>query len=330
MTAFSVKANQDSTDLASTDASHSFECPICGGQQCEVVYSQVEDAITHDLFSLQRCSNCDLCVTEPRVTGDRYYPNQYRAYGKLVRAMLGLFYALRVRRWAAWRGRPGSLLEIGCGPGFMLHAFQKRGWRVLGIERSQQVAQIGRQSYGVEITTTEIYDLDANLRFDLIVVFHVLEHIADPVTLLRECAQRLTGNGRLIIAVPNFASWQARFAGPRWLHLDVPRHLNHFTPATLNRALGKAGLHLREIRFASPEHDPYGWVESTVSRISGRMNIITRFLMGLDRPTPAVIISLAAGAILAIPAFLLAAVSWPLKKGAIMEVIAQSGLSREQ
>jgi SAM-dependent methyltransferase len=184
------------------------------------------------------------------------------------------------------------------------------------------MAERARSVPGVEIVTTSIESLPADTRFDLIILFQVLEHIGEPVKLLNECAKRLQHGGKLIINVPNFASWQSRFAGPKWLHLDVPRHLNHFTPESIAETLGRAGLKLDQLRFASLEHDPYGWVESAISRISGRTNRLTRFLMGLDPFGPALFFSFVLGAILIAPALVVAGISWLAGKGALMEVVA--------
>jgi SAM-dependent methyltransferase len=261
---------------------------------------------------------------------DRYYPQKYRNYGPIVCFVLGTLYNVRVSHWARLKPNGGSVLELGCGPGLMLAAFHRRGWRVLGIERNEEVAETARRALGVEIVATPVEALSADVRFDLIIMFQVLEHIADPVALLRECARRLAPGGHLIIDVPNFASWQARFAGPKWLHLDLPRHLSHFTPKTLSATLERAGLRLKEMSFASPEHDPYGWVESTISRMTGRVNTLTRFLMRLDPFGPAVLLSFVLGAVLTLPALLLAAASWLAKKGALMEAIATRSSSSEK
>jgi SAM-dependent methyltransferase len=212
----------------------------------------------------------------------------------------------------------------------MLVALRRRGWRVLGIERNEAVAETARRALGIEIVATPIESLPADAQFDLIIMFHVLEHIGDPLTLLRECAKRLAPGGRLITNVPNFSSWQSRFAGSKWLHLDVPRHLVHFTPQTLAATLDRAGLRLTEISYASLEHDPYGWVESTVNQLTGRANTLTRFLMGLDPFGPAVLLSCALSILLAPPALLLSMVSWVAGSGALMEAIAVKPVPAEK
>jgi len=300
-------------------------CPVCGGAPGRVLYSEVRDPITFTPFRIVICSSCGVAFTSPLPRDlESFYPQAYRAFGFLVTRVLTLFYRLRVARWARAYSRPGSLLEIGCGPGLMLQAFRQRGWNVLGIERNQPMAERARTALGLEIVSTPVDALPGQSRFDLILMFHVLEHLADPLPLLRECARRLAPGGRLLINVPNLASWQSRFAGPAWMHLDVPRHLIHFTPATLVSTLHRAGLRLTSLRFASPEHDPYGWVESTISRFGGRPNRLTRFLIGLDPLSPAVMLSLVTAALLALPAALLAGVSWLAGSGALMEASAVS------
>jgi SAM-dependent methyltransferase len=298
-------------------------CPVCGALQGRVVFAEARDPITFDNFRVSECDACRVAFTEPRPASlDRYYPQRYRGYGALVTRILETFYARRVSRWAKMKPTGGSVLEIGCGPGLMLAAFAQRGWQALGIERNQDAATRARQTPGVEITAAPVAELPIDARFDLIVMFHVLEHIGDPVALLKECAKRLAPHGRLIVNVPNFASWQSHFAGPCWLHLDVPRHLVHFTPQTLAGTFARSGLKLGEVRYASFEHDPYGWVESTLNRFTGRPNTLTRFLMGLEPFGTRVAFSVLLGALLAPPALCLSMISWAFHRGALMEATA--------
>lgn len=298
-------------------------CPVCGAKESSTIYADARDPITLDHFRVMRCSVCAVAFTAPTPANlDRYYPQRYRAYGPLVTRVLRTLYGWRVSRWMRMKPQGGSVLEVGCGPGLMLAAFKRRGWSVLGIERNEIASEIGRNKFGVEIVSTPIENLPGEAQFDLIIMFQVLEHIGDPVTLLKECSKRLAPNGILIINVPNFGSWQARFAGSKWLHLDVPRHLVHYTPQTLATTLACAGLNLSSVGYASLEHDPYGWVESTINLITGRPNTFTRFLMGLDRFGFWTIISIVLGAVLLPPAVILSCISWMAKRGALMEATA--------
>jgi SAM-dependent methyltransferase len=298
-------------------------CPVCGASRGRPIYAEARDPITLDSFRVVNCTTCSVAYTIPRPYSlDRYYPSKYRGYGWLVTRVLSALYGIRVTRWARFKPTGGSVLEVGCGPGLILAAFHRRGWHVFGIERNQAVAEAACRNLGLEIVSTPVEALPVDARFDLIIMFQVLEHISEPVALLRECARRLAPDGRVIMNVPNLSSWQSRFAGPKWLHLDAPRHLVHFTPQTLAATLERAGLKLTDMRFASLEHDPYGWVESTINRVTGRANTLTRFLMGLDPFGPAVLLSFVLGAVLVPPALLLSVTSWMARRGALMETTA--------
>lgn len=300
-------------------------CPVCGAYKSSTIYADARDPITLDHFRVMQCSMCGIAFTAPRPASlDRYYPARYRAYGPVVTGVLQTLYGMRVSRWARLKLKGASVLEVGSGPGLMLAAFKRRGWRVLGVERNEAAAETGRTRFGVEIVSTPIEKLPAEARFDLIVLFQVLEHIGEPVALLVECGKRLASGGTLIINVPNFGSWQARFARSKWLHLDVPRHLVHYTPQTLAATLDRAGLKLTGVSFASLEHDPYGWIESTTNLITWRPNTMTRFLMGLDRFGLGTVLSILLGVLLLPFAVILSCVSWMAKRGALMEATAAS------
>lgn len=310
------------TSLPTQNLQEGKQCPVCKAPKGRAIYPEVRDPITLEKFCILGCYSCGLAYTETYPGDlDRYYPGKYRAYGPLVTRLLGFLYDFRVSRWSRLKPNGGSILEIGCGSGLMLTAFRRRGWRVLGLERTEEVAEIGR-ARGLEITALPLEELSKSASFDLILLFNVLEHIDDPLTLLRGCAKRLAPEGRLIVVVPNFSSWQARIAGPKWFHLDVPRHVNHFTPETLRATLGLAGLRIIHLGFASPEHDPYGWIESAVSMVTGRNNTLTRFLMGLDRFGLKTLLALVLGALLLPAALILAVTTWIVGRGALMEARA--------
>ena len=298
-------------------------CPVCSTEQGLAVYPIARDPITGDTFEVLKCPSCDLTYTASRPQNyDHYYPAGYRGYGSLVKWVLKRLYERRVTRWLRDRTGPGSVLEIGCGPGLILEIFRQNGWRALGTERNENAAAEARLIPGVEVTSTGVEGLPQKAQFDLIVMFQVLEHLEDPVSVLRDCAQRLSLDGQIIINVPNFASWQARFAGPFWLHLDVPRHVSHFTPHSLQSALQRADLRAHRISFISWEHDPYGWIESVMNRLTGRSNTLTRYLMGFDRLDARVVLAAVIGSALIVPAIAISLLSWWARRGALVEISA--------
>jgi len=140
------------------------------------------------------------------------------------------------------------MLDVGCGRGDLARAFGRLTWDVRGLDLSPQAVAVAR-SAGVDaaVGTIEEAPWPAG-SFDLVVMSHVLEHVADPGATLSAAHRLLRPGGTLIVAVPNFASWQRRVFGSRWAHLDAPRHLHHFTPCALGLVARRAGFRRGTLR----------------------------------------------------------------------------------
>src|SRR5688500_7389092 len=193
------------------------------------------DYISGDKFVVGYCYNCRLTVTTPVPSiGElsRYYPQAYYGSGRrfphVVEWLLDMLYDFRARTIGAGR-EPGKVLDIGCGRGLLLNKFRERGWDPQGTELSEEAATYARDRLNLPVTTDTLEDARfANDQFDLVILWHVLEHVPDPRATLEEIGRVLKPGGTLLVAVPNFGSLEARSAGPGWFHLDVPRHLTHF------------------------------------------------------------------------------------------------------
>jgi SAM-dependent methyltransferase len=183
---------------------------------------------------------------------ERYgWPRRDGPPGPLARAAVAM-----AAPWLALRLHPvpfrgaGRWLDVGCGGGAMLHrvcalepAFQPRG-----IERDAGAVARAR-SLGFDVQRADFPESGLpGGAFDVITLNHVLEHIPDPMAALQEIRRLLAPGGCAMIAVPNRAGLWARLLGHRWVALDLPRHLYHFSPATLRRAASAAGLRVRWIR----------------------------------------------------------------------------------
>jgi len=221
-------------------------------------------------------------------------------------------------------------LEVGCGAGWMLRALRRHGWMVVGNERTFEGTIFASRMNGVPMFTGDLSALKAHPQFDLIILFQVLEHLQDPLGTLRHCATSLKPRGSLVVAVPNLESWQARLTGRSWFHLDVPRHLFHFSPRSLSEVLSKIGLQVNSLRFVSFEHDPYGWEQSILNLLGFKPNLLTKALMGIDRQailSPGGLVMVLVGGLLLIPSFLIAMSSWLAGAGASFEVLAVKPMS---
>jgi 2-polyprenyl-3-methyl-5-hydroxy-6-metoxy-1,4-benzoquinol methylase len=301
-------------------------CALCGGAAPQVHFAQVPDYLTGEAFAVRRCGGCGMASTDPQPASmNQYYPAAYRRYGALTVRVLRLLYGWKIRGWAERLRRGGRVFEIGCGDGWMLGALRGRGWRVIGSERSIDACRSAAITNGVPVFVGELDALLASRHFDAVVLFQVLEHLAEPLDTLRRAADLLAPGGLMVVAVPNFASWQAVLFGASWFHLDVPRHRHHFTPDSLARSFEQVGLRVVRTRFVSFEHDPYGWVQSALNSLGFEQNALTKYLMGTARKrtnTATLAAMLALTGVLIVPSVALAVLSWAARAGAIMEVWA--------
>ena len=283
------------------------------------------DYVTGDSFAIVQCHVCGFGVTEPLPGSlDRYYPTRYRRFNALAARVLHGLYLRRVDGWLRRLPPTGLALEVGAGTGWMLRALRERGWRALGNERSLEAALAARAAAGVPIFVGDLGAVRPAPALDLVIMFHVLEHLADPLAELRAVARRLRPGGALVLGLPNIASWQARLAGRHWMHLDVPRHLCHFTPDSIERALAVSGYRMTRIDFRSYEHDPFGWVQSTLDRLGFEHGLLIKQLTGMKRRSGA--LTTLAALVLAVPlgvvGLVAALASWRAGAGAVMEVWA--------
>jgi SAM-dependent methyltransferase len=304
------------------------------------------DYISGDLFAVQRCRQCEMARTvpapPPEHIGD-YYPRGYygrgKRYSSSLEGLLDWLYSFRGRLIEIANGlEPGRVLDVGCGRGQLLFQLRKRGWEVIGTELSEDSAEYAREVLKLDVRTADLHDLDLPADyFDTVILWHVLEHIPDPAALLAEVRRILRPGGTLLVAVPNFGSWEARWGQDRWFHLDVPRHLNHFTPDALRGYLRDAGLRPRMTSYFASEYDFFSFVQTVMNRIGIRHNLLynllrtrgAKVLAGSNRPGPSPI-DLVATLLLALPLGLISLVWAPLvallRQGATVTIYAKKPL----
>jgi SAM-dependent methyltransferase len=169
----------------------------------------------------------------------------------------------------------GRLLDVGCGDGTFLMAAQQKGWTVVGTEMNPHVAR----SNGLDVRDT-IEDVSDRAPFDCITLWHSLEHMRDPRSMLSGLLRLLKSNGRLIIAVPDAGGLQAKMFGRKWFHLDVPRHLYHFDADSLTHLLQSSGYSVRRQWHQELEYDLLGWSQSTLNLLFALPNVFFYCLTG--------------------------------------------------
>ncbi|MCD6322889.1 MAG: class I SAM-dependent methyltransferase [Clostridiales bacterium] len=142
---------------------------------------------------------------------------------------------------------PGLMLELGCASGSYLHQMARQGWQVEGIEYSTKAAKNARKpGYKVHIGPLETAPAPDQL-FDLIVGWMVLEHLHDPIACLKKLREWAKPDTWLVLSVPNAGSVEFTIFKDKWYALQLPNHLFHFTPRTLEKVLKGGGWDVKKI-----------------------------------------------------------------------------------
>lgn len=221
------------------------------------------------------CKACRLIRLEPRPTPEdlpQYYPKEYwYAPAESVTGRLEEFYrrfvlrdhvnfVARAMRDASERG---VLLDVGCGGGLFLAMMRELGFPVLGLETSSQAAKLAWETNRVAVVCGDLAKSPVvNESCAAVTMFHVVEHLHDPVGYLQSARALLRPNGRLIIQAPNASSWQFLLFGEYWNGVDVPRHLINYRQRDLENLLEYCGFEVVHRKQFSLRDNPAGFASS--------------------------------------------------------------------
>lgn len=260
-----------------------FRCPPCGASS-NTTYLEFRGR------AIVQCSQCGLLSTWPRPGVEettRLYSQTYYSRAGASRFRFGA--AERVMRY--FRGRRARtlarvlegvsgkrILDIGCGRGYTLFALQRMGADVFGTQLSVPAAEAARNLIGHDrVFAGELADAGyAAASFDAVTLWHVLEHVADPVGMLKEIARITKPGGLLYIEVPNAGGWAARTFGAAWLGYDIAHHLSHFTPQSLAAIVSSAGFTRAREAHLSLEYSPVTLMQTWLNTLLGGDSVLFR------------------------------------------------------
>ena len=226
-------------------------CQVCGSSSLAPVLEVKDHSITKEKFELHKCVDCGFLFTQnPPAESDsgRYYQREdYISHSNTSKGLVSMMYH-KVRDIMLGRkfnllealGTEKSLLDIGSGTGYFLNYMKQKGYLTSGIEIDDKAREFSIKQFGLDVNTPDhLKSGDIKQKFGYITLWHVLEHLYEPNTYLQTFHQMLDDNGYLIIAVPNHDCFEAKYYGSFWAAYDVPRHLWHFTPETLEKIANK-------------------------------------------------------------------------------------------
>jgi 2-polyprenyl-3-methyl-5-hydroxy-6-metoxy-1,4-benzoquinol methylase len=286
-------------------------CWLCG-QTGKQLYSGLVDWLfgVPGSWGLRACANCGVAWQDPQPSPEdipKLYARYYTHHATGETALAGFRRA--TYQWVMYRmgyrvGTPkgilprlvsyappvaaaaalevldlasspvGTLLDVGCGNGDFIARMQSFGWRVSGVDPDPTAVARAR-SLGLEAFSGAITDVPATNQYDAITLSHVIEHVPDPVGLLRECRRRLRpGTGILVMTTPNIKSLGHWWFRGYWRGLEMPRHLILFSPSSLSECVARSGLVVRtvrtETRLARMIYAPSACARSGDREVGGR------------------------------------------------------------
>ena len=233
-------------------------CLVCDNKDIRFLMEVKDHFLSGETFSLHKCNSCGLISTYPVPDENNiaiYYKSEKYISHSAKPASFFEFIYPQVRNITLKKkakitsayAHGNKLLDIGCATGEYLHTCKKQGFDVLGVEPNQKARDIARANYGLNIDDLGTLNSLAPESFDVITMWHVLEHVHDINERMEQINQLLKSNGTAIIALPNPESYDARHYKDFWAAYDVPRHIFHFSQSAFNALAKKHGFSVHKI-----------------------------------------------------------------------------------
>jgi SAM-dependent methyltransferase len=293
-------------------------CNACG-QTLSHGYDVVIDPQTTEHFSIPICRQCGLGQTTPQPENlDPYYGASYHGGRHGFTDAYCMWRRMRMVT-AVTKRNGGSLLDFGCGDGSFALSAIEHNWNVAGVEIKTELAE----AHGIRVHTT--IEEFGEEKFDCITLWHSLEHVRNPKEIIASLSKRLAADGTLIIAVPDFGGLQSKVFGKDWFHLDVPRHLFHFTQKSLKHLLEDSGLALKHSWHHEVEIDLFGWTQSALNKVLPSQNALYNILT-FRHPLPSLpkaALSVGLGTAFTLAALPVMPLGWSMSRGGTMVVAAK-------
>lgn len=233
------------------------KCPWCGSDKAQINLWLKDEFLTKEDFHICECLNCGLLYTMPRPDkekiGNYYKSEEYYSHQENKKGFIPKIYErvkktnLKHKYKIATEGlKIGKMLDIGCGVGDFLHTAETHGWECIGVEPSEEAKEIARQRTKAKIIESKELENIPDQTFDIITMWHVLEHVDNLNWQVEQLQRLIKPTGRIIIALPNYKSYDGQYYKEKWAAYDVPRHLNHFNRITVTKIFKTSSLHLKK------------------------------------------------------------------------------------
>jgi 2-polyprenyl-3-methyl-5-hydroxy-6-metoxy-1,4-benzoquinol methylase len=266
------------------------QCPVCNSSNIQPHITAKDYTVSQQVFSIWGCKNCTVQFTQQvpsqNEIGGYYKASSYISHTDTKQGLINkLYHIVRKRTLTAKRtliekitsSTSGSILDIGCGTGAFLNEMQTANWQITGLEPDDAARKIAKDQYQINaLPSHEIFTITPG-SYDVVTMWHVLEHVHELQAYMQQIHNLLKPHGKLFIAVPNYTSYDAAVYKEYWAAYDVPRHLYHFSPKSIEQLIIPYGFKLIQMK-------PMWFDSFYVSMLSEQYkggNIIRAFFIGL-------------------------------------------------
>ena len=234
---------------------HYEACPFCQSGDIQQKFVVKDYTVSGESFTILQCRKCQGAFTQDvpsqEEIGAYYASENYISHSDTQEGFINRAYHFvrsrtltqkRQMLQALTKKDKGSIADIGCGTGAFLHTMQHAGWQITGFEPDETARQNAERLHNIKpLPSPELYNQEAG-SYDAVTMWHVLEHVHDLHGYIEQVKKILKQDGRFLVAVPNYTSADAAQYQQYWAAYDVPRHLYHFSPASMELLMKQHGL----------------------------------------------------------------------------------------
>lgn len=230
-------------------------CPLCNSSSTEKRFACKDNFATGEMFDIVECRDCGFVFTQnipdEKEIAPYYESPTYISHSDTRKGIINTLY--HIVRGIMLRNKVslikkltllqnGRIVDYGAGTGSFARAMQRKGWEVTAIEKSGQARKLAKEKHGIELLPEEELARIESGSVDVFTLWHVMEHLQEIDAFWKEVHRILDETGIAVIACPNCSSYDAGNYKEHWAAYDVPRHLWHFTPATIMKMGEKHGF----------------------------------------------------------------------------------------
>ena len=272
---------------------HYLNCPVCDGMEFKKVITAIDNTVSKKEFDIVECAGCSLRFTQDVPDANAiaaYYKSEdYISHTNSSKGVINQLYQIvrgitlkqKQQNIQKVTGlKTGRLLDVGSGTGMFVKQMRDAGWDVTGAEPDADARQIALNQNQTVLSEMDVLDSLEKESFDAISLWHVLEHVHELDAFMIKLKSLLKPTGTMFIALPNYTSLDAEHYKDHWAAYDVPRHLYHFSPRSIDVLMNKNGLQVIK-------RQPMWFDSFYISLLSskyqnGSVNYLTAFLKGLQ------------------------------------------------